>query len=154
VANVALFSDASLPDAQKSVWGGLLVAVVTIATCFTLGIVAVGKLKSMQESIVSLPSDKVAQLSAEQQALVFRMLYNFSLYQRLPADIPIKIAKNMLDPVTFNKLWRWRNFGKTAKSLPTQLKMTVGTTAVSPASRDDFKIPTATTDYRIPAMED
>jgi hypothetical protein len=152
VANVALFQENVLPDAEKNTWGGLLVAVVTIATLVTVGIAVVGKLESMQESIVSIPSDKVARLTPQQQALIYRMLYNFSLYQRLPADIPIKIAKQKLDPRTFNKLWRWRTLGKTAKSLPNELKMTVATTQSSQNSRDDFKIPNSNNDFRIPTI--
>jgi hypothetical protein len=145
---VALFSDPILPQEQKSTWGAVLVAIITITTFVTLGIAVFGKMKTLQEVIVPLPTDKVAKLTPEQQALVFRMLFNFSLHQRLPVDIPVKTAKKMLDPVTYNKLWRWRKFGQTTKSLPTQLKMTIGSTQ----PRDSRDGETNTRELRIPSV--
>jgi hypothetical protein len=122
---VALFQDQSISTDEKSNWGAVLVSIIVITILGTIGAVVFDKLKKTSEIIVNLPVEQVEKLNDEQKRLVHQMMFNFRLHQHIPADLPLKNAKQMLDPATFNKLWRWRNLGKTSKS-PLTLQMTVG----------------------------
>jgi hypothetical protein len=122
---VALFQDSNVSAGEKSQWGGVLIAIIVIAIISSVGAAMSERSKRSSDMTVALPIEKIDGLNANQKKLVLEMLYDFQLYQNIPPDIPLKLARKMLDQSTMNKLWRWRNFGKNSKTATT-LQMTVG----------------------------
>jgi hypothetical protein len=125
VANVALFHDPSLSGTQKNAWGIVLVSIIVLTILVNIALVMRERYKTSAEVIVTIPTSKVDQLSPAQQMMFFEMLFDFQLHQNLPADIPLKAARQMLSPTTLTKLWKWRNIANISRTTKT-LQMTVG----------------------------